>query len=156
MVASRLQLRAILFLAYASAISEAFIAFLPKTITITTRTFQINANKEDSSQDIISDFCKGTNEFWKTRVIEPVRNYVEVQPAESVVTSTSDAFTKLTAPPERPGIPRPVWLTILGSVPTGLLWYGYYKFSVEEELYQYEMEETGKVSGGKYDNTFPL
>ena len=90
-------------------------------------------------------------------MIEPVRNYVEVQPAESTVTATSDAFTKLTSPPEVPGIPRPVWLTILGSVPTALGWYGYYKFSVEEELYQYEMQETGKVSGcGGYGTLFPF
>ena len=81
----------------------------------------------------------------KNLVIEPVRNYVETQPAESVVTSTSNPLTKLTAPPEVPGVPRPVWLTILGSVPTALGWYGYYKFSVEEELYQYEMQQEGRV-----------
>ena len=84
----------------------------------------------------------------KTLVIEPVRNYVETQPAESVVTSTSNPLAKLTAPPEVPGVPRPVWLTILGSVPTALGWYGYYKFSVEEELYQYEMQQEGRV---RYD-----
>jgi hypothetical protein len=93
----------------------------------------------------------------KNLVIEPVRNYVETQPAESVVTSTSNPLTKLTAPPEVPGIPRPVWLTILGSVPTALGWYGYYKFSVEEELYQYEMEKEGRVSGcGGYGTLFPF
>ena len=137
-----------------------------KTININNRSSAIHSpqtfihcatKKNDSSEDIISDFCQGTNEFWKGLVIEPVRNYVEVQPAESTVTATSDAFTKLTSPPEVPGIPRPVWLTILGSVPTALGWYGYYKFSVEEELYQYEMQETGKVSGcGGYGTLFPF
>eukprot|EP00956_Cyclotella_meneghiniana_P014370 scaffold21503_cov56-Cyclotella_meneghiniana.AAC.1 len=86
-----------------------------------------------------------------------IRNYVETQPAESVVTSTSNPLTKLTAPPEVPGVPRPVWLTILGSVPTALGWYGYYKFSVEEELYQYEMQQEGRVSGcGGYGTLFPF
>lgn len=71
--------------------------------------------------------------------MKPVRDFVEVRPAGSTVTSDSSFIDILTAPPEVPGISRPVWLTILGSVPTGLVWYGYYKFCVEEELYQYEV-----------------
>ncbi|KAL7476189.1 hypothetical protein ACHAW6_002068 [Cyclotella cf. meneghiniana] len=113
--------------------------------------------RNTDNKDKISDFCQGTNEFWKDLVIEPVRNYVETQPAESAVTSTTYPFVKLIAPPEVPGIPRPVWLTILGSVPTALGWYGYYKFCIEEELYQYEMQEHGKVSGcGGYGTLFPF
>ncbi|KAL7502108.1 hypothetical protein ACHAXN_000181 [Cyclotella atomus] len=113
--------------------------------------------KGSDDKDVISDFCQGTNEFWKNLVIESVRNYLETQPAQSVVTSTSNPFEKLTAPPEIPGIPRPVWLTILGSVPTALGWYGYYKFSVEEELYQYEMQQEGRVTGcGGYGTLFPF
>ena len=161
----RVVISVFLLLCVPLSLSDAFTITTPtvglaKTHAININTFQttqFNAKKEDSSEDLISDFCQGTNEFWKALVIEPVRNYVEVQPAESVVSATSDALTKLTAPPERPGIPRPVWLTILGSVPTGLVWYGYYKFSVEEELYQYEMQETGKVSGaGGYGTLFPF
>merc|ERR1719401_2150449 len=105
----------------------------------------------------MSDFCRSTNEFWKSLVIQPVRDYVEVRPAESSVTAASDALAKLTAPPEVPGIPRPVWLTILGSVPTGLVYYGYYKFSIEEELFQYELQTSNKVSGcGGYGTLFPF
>ena len=88
------------------------------------------------NEKAINDFCIGTNEFWKSLVIKPVRDYVEIRPAG---TSGSDIVSKLIAPPEVPGIPRPVWFTILGSLPTALGWYGYYKFSVEEELYQYEL-----------------
>ncbi|KAL7549092.1 hypothetical protein ACHAWF_012364 [Thalassiosira exigua] len=140
------------------ATPEGFTATAPLSKVKNFRAFQSQIHaKESSTEDAISDFCQGTNEFWKNLVIEPVRNYVDVQPAESAVTSTSDALTKLTAPPEVPGVPRPVWLTILGSVPTGLMWYGYYKFSVEEELYQYEMRETGRVSGaGGYGTLFPF
>lgn len=93
--------------------------------------------KKDGSDNFISDFCIGTNTFWKKLVIKPVRDYVDARPAE--LTAESSPIQTLTSPPEIPGIPRPVWLTILGSVPTGLVWYGYYKFSVEEELYQYEV-----------------
>lgn len=58
-----------------------------------------------------------------------------------------------------PGLSRPVWFTILGSVPTALGWYGYYKFSVEEELYQHELQTNpnGHVSGcGGYGTLFPF
>ena len=107
-----------------------------------------------NSDDLVNDFCRGTNEFWKRLVIQPVRDYVEIQPSG---TADRDAFSKLIAPPEVPGIPRPVWLTILGSVPTALGWYGYYKFSVEEELYQYELKEEGRVTGcGGYGTLFPF
>lgn len=90
----------------------------------------------------------------KKLVIQPVRDYVKIQPAG---TASKDPFDKLIAPPEVPGIPRPVWLTILGSVPTALGWYGYYKFSVEEELYQHELQTTNRVSGcGGYGTLFPF
>jgi hypothetical protein len=97
----------------------------------------------------------GTNEFWKGLVIEPVRKYVEIRPAGE--NSPRDILSKLVAPPEVPGLSRPVWFTILGSVPTALGWYGYYKFSVEEELYQHEHQTSGKVSGcGGYGTLFPF
>ena len=110
---------------------------------------------KDGDDNFISDFCIGTNTFWKGLVMKPVRDLVEVRPA--TITPDSPIIDKLTSPPELPGIPRPVWLTILGSVPSGLLWYGYYKFSVEEELFQYELQQTGKVSGcGGYGTLFPF
>ena len=99
--------------------------------------FLAKKDGSDSSDDFISDFCIGTNTFWKKLVIKPVRDYVDARPAE--LTAESSPIDTLISRPEIPGIPRPVWLTILGSVPTGLVWYGYYKFSVEEELYQYEV-----------------
>ncbi len=109
------------------------------------------------SEEDISNFCKGTNEFWKGLVIEPVKNYVEIREGGS--DSPTDIFSKLVAPPEVPGLSRPVWFTILGSVPTALGWYGYYKFSVEEELYQHELQTNpnGHVSGcGGYGTLFPF
>ena len=108
----------------------------------------------DKNSDLVSDFCTGTNSFWRKLVIPPVLDYVEIQPAG---TAGKDPLSKLTAPPEVPGIPRPVWLTILGSVPTGLGWYGYYKFSVEEELFQYELQTENRVTGcGGFGTLLPF
>ena len=83
----------------------------------------------------------------------------------------------MTAAPETPGIPRPMWLT-MWRPSTGLIWYGWYKYSViisasqsrfasvtydahletaEEELFQYELETEGRVSGcGGFPTLFPF
>lgn len=103
-------------------------------------------NNNEAWEDLITDLCILINTVMKKTVIEPVREYVEIQPAG---TAGKDIMSKLTAPPEVPGIPRPVWLTMLGSIPTALGWYGYYKFSVEEELYQYELQQSTKDNNGK-------
>ena len=79
-------------------------------------------------EDAISDFCKGTNAFWKSLIIPVVRDYADVKPKGTA--DVDDFFSVVTAAPETPGIPRPVWLTIAASVPTGLIWYGWYKYSV--------------------------
>ena len=113
----------------------------------------------DKNADGIDRFCRGTNEFWKGLIIQPVKDYVAIstEPRTYDPKNPQDTFDKLIAPPELPGIPRPVWFTILGSVPTALGWYGYYKFSVEEELFQYEMQSGKKVTGcGGYGTLFPF
>ena len=116
------------------------------------RATALHANAID--EDAISDFCKGTNAFWKSLIIPVVRDYADVKPKG---TAGDDFLSVVTAAPEVPGIPRPVWLTIAASVPTGLIWYGWYKFSVEEELFQYELETEGRVSGcGGYGTLFPF
>ena len=113
-----------------------------------------STESDEKTAKLISDFCQGTNEFWKKLVILPVREYLEIRPAG---TAPSNPLAKLTAPPEVPGISRPVWLTILGSVPTALGWYGWYKYSVEEELFQYELQTEGKVTGcGGYGTLLPF
>ena len=85
----------------------------------------LHANAID--EDAISDFCKGTNAFWKSLIIPVVRDYADVKPKGTA--DVDDFFSVVTAAPETPGIPRPVWLTIAASVPTGLIWYGWYKYS---------------------------
>ena len=124
--------------------ARAFATNAPRTwpTRSTTRSTALHANAID--EDAISDFCKGTNAFWKSLIIPVVRDYADVKPKG---TAGDDFFSVVTAAPEVPGIPRPVWLTIAASVPTGLIWYGWYKYSVEEELFQYELETEGRVSG---------
>jgi len=125
-----------------------------RATTSKTKAKSESKSQTKKSDKLINDFCYGTNEFCKKLVIKPVRNYVEIREAG---TAGTDVISKLTAPPEIPGIPRPVWLTILGSVPTALGWYGYYKFSVEEELFQYELQQEGCVTGcGGYGTLFPF
>jgi hypothetical protein len=128
-------------------------SFLHPNLPTRVAASRVYSTKPETS-DFVNDFCQGTNEFWKGLVIQPVKDYVAIRPAGS---SGKDALSKLTAPPEIPGIPRPVWLTILGSVPTALGWYGYYKFSVEEELFQYELKNGKQVTGcGGYGTLFPF
>ena len=68
-----------------------------------------------------------------------------------------DFMELLTAPPTKPGIPRPLWLVCLASIPTGLLWYGYYKFAVEEELLALELESGKEPRGfGGYGTLGPF
>ena len=100
-------------------------AFAPRTRPAARATATaLHANAID--EDAISDFCKGTNAFWKQLIIPVVRDYADVKPKG---TAGDDFLSVVTAAPETPGIPRPVWLTIAASVPTGLIWYGWYKYS---------------------------
>jgi len=106
---------------------------LPRT-SATTTTFAKSKSSNDDTSDFVNYFCHGTNEFWKNLVIQPVKDYVEIQQADTI---SSDRFSKLIAPP--PGSTTRL-VDNLGSVPTGLGWYGYFKFSVEEELFQFELQ----------------
>jgi len=135
-------------------------------IADTTKKSSTNVGTSTSSTDnnnslidpqLVNDFCQFTNNFFSALVIPPIKSYTQIRPATSFSNSKADIVSKLTAPPEIPGIPRPVWLTILGSVPTGLIWYGYYKYSVEEELYQYELQNGDLVTGcGGYGTLLPF
>ena len=99
-----------------------------------------------SISPLVSDVLIKTNEFFRTATISPVRNFLTI-PSNPPPSSPLAPLEAALSPPTLPPIPRPTWLTISMSVPTGLLWYGYYKFSVEEELFQMELRQTGRVSG---------
>ena len=103
--------------------------------------------------DQVDIFCRWTNAAFRNLTISPVRNYLEMTPARN----NMSFIEKLISPPQSPGISRPVSLTIAASVPTLLGWYGYYKFCVEEELFQDELKREGRVSGcGGYGTLLPF
>jgi hypothetical protein len=90
------------------------------------------------------------NEFFKRPVPEFVKSYLTVQQQSSlpkIDTTATDFVTLAKAPPQSPGSPRPLWLVMAASIPTGLVWYGYYKFCVEEDLLQHELDN-GKMPRG--------
>jgi hypothetical protein len=106
-----------------------------------------------TKSDFVDIFCRGTNAFFRELTLSPVRDYVELEPARNNMGFLNIVKTS----PQYPGVARPVWLTIAASVPTFLLWYGYYKFSVEEELFQDELRRKGRVRGlGGYGTLLPF
>ena len=78
-----------------------------------------------------SDFCIGCNEFWRSLCIPPLQDFLETKPGG---TALSNPLSKVLAGPEYPGISRPLWLVMSASVATWFNWFGYYIFSVNEEL----------------------
>lgn len=121
--------------------------FIPSQTSTSTRTLsQRSAEKMEFGQIIEAEtsFNVKVNEFFKKPVPPAVLEYISLRKVDQV---KEDVFGKLTSPPGEPGVPRPLWLVILGSVPSGLLWYGYYKFAVEEELLEMEVRE-GKTPKG--------
>ena len=113
-----------------------------------------NINKDKSStEDIVDEFCQATNSFFKSLTIPSFRRYAELVDMKR----DQSFFDKVISPPQNPGLPRPVTFTIVASVPSLLGWYGWYKFCVEEELFQDELKRKGKVSGcGGYGTLLPF
>jgi hypothetical protein len=112
----------------------------------TSRDMRLPGNPRD---DIESDsYCQvRLNEFFKRPVPKPIRQALQVYREEEDPEQDFEIVSLLTAAPSIPGAPRPLWVVILGSLTTGLLWYGYYKFAVEEELLQLEID-SGKEPRG--------
>lgn len=75
------------------------------------------------------------NEFFKKSVPKPLSEALSIFIETDENMLDDDIVTLMTAAPGSPGVPRPLWLVLLASLPTGLLWYGYYKFagSLSEE-----------------------
>jgi hypothetical protein len=82
--------------------------------------------------DFVDASCRWLNNAMEQTVVPPLRKYTQVRQSGE---PQGDFWSTVTSPPQVPGLSRPVWLTIAASVPTALGWYGWYKFSVEEELF---------------------
>ena len=87
--------------------------------------------RSDQFLQHISDFCIGCNEFWRSLCIPPLQDFLETKPGG---TALSNPLSKVLAGPEYPGISRPLWLVMSASFATWFNWFGYYIFSVNEEL----------------------
>jgi len=99
------------------------------------------------------------NEFFKEPVPAPLKEAFSIfrEETNEDKLDLEDVVTLLTAAPGSPGVPRPLWLVMLVSLPTGLLWYGYYKFVVEEELLQMELDSGKEPRGfGGYGTLGPF
>ena len=103
----------------------------------------------------VDRFCRGTNQLFRSTVFPAVREAVDIREADD--DSARTYLEKALSPPTLPGRSRPASLVILASVPTALVWYGFYKFSIEEELFHDELQRDGVVSGcGGYGTLFPF
>jgi hypothetical protein len=112
-------------------------------------------NNKKQKVPIEESFNVRMNEFFKAPVPEPIRRALTVQKQSDV--NLEDVVALATAAPGSPGIPRPLWLVVLASVPTGLLWYGYYKFAVEEELMRHDLAAGVRPRGfGGYGTLGPF
>lgn len=100
---------------------------------------EVLAKAANDQIDSTPAFAVQVNEFFRRPVPSFIREYLENASLEETATVPS-TWETIVSPPTVPGVPRPLWIVILASVPTGLVWYGYYKFCVEEELLQTELE----------------
>jgi hypothetical protein len=129
---------------------------IPVIGTGTSLFAESNPRKQKSSLNV------DLNKFFKDPVPQSIAQTVEVssQAAQRVIDgdgSSVSVVDYITAPPGSPGVPRPLWLVVLASIPTGLLWYGYYKFAVEEELLQIELDQgKGPRGFGGYGTLGPF
>ena len=88
------------------------------------------------------------NEFFRNPVPAPLRQSISIfYENDANDLDPEDFITIMTAAPSYPGFPRPLWAVLMASLPTGLLWYAYYKFAVEEELLHIEIKQ-GKEPRG--------
>lgn len=88
------------------------------------------------------------NEFFKKPVPAPFRESMSIfYEKDGYDLDPEDFITMMTAAPSSPGFPRPLWAVLMASIPTGLFWYAYYKFAVEEELLDTEIKQGREPRG---------
>ena len=105
--------------------------------------------KERSSQNSLNVLeNEQLNDFFRDPLPESVKEYIVLKKIDKKeYENDKDLVETIIAGPESPGVPRSLSTVILASIPTGLVWYGYYKFCIEEELFYIE-KQAGKDSRG--------
>jgi hypothetical protein len=76
--------------------------------------------------DYVDKFCRFMNAAVEQTVFGPVRQYLQLRPAQP----QGGFWETIKSPPELPGLSRPLGLVLQASVPSLLFWYLYYLFSV--------------------------
>jgi len=134
----------------------AYLLVLPSSEALTAKSQAAYAPPSSLYAD---SFPVRLNEFFKGPVPAPLKEAFSIfrEETNEDKLDMEDVVTLLTAAPGSPGVPRPLWLVMLASLPTGLLWYGYYKFVVEEEMLQMELEAGKEPRGfGGYGTLGPF
>lgn len=117
----------------------------------------LSFSKDGNNSNMDSDDSPtvAINDFFKDPLPESILKYIalkrEDESDDDILGDNINILSMVTSSPRIPGLPRPLWLVILASLPTGLVWYGYYKFCIEEELLQMELDagkRTPKGLGG--------
>ena len=129
------------------------------TPTLQKRAEQVQASRRNPGilTEPVDKFCRSVNSGFAKTVFPNIRERVDIREADGVETQSRTYIQKALSPPELPGMSRPTSMVILASVPTALGWYGFYKFSVEEELFYDEITRDGYASGcGGYGTLFPF
>lgn len=94
-------------------------------------------------------FITRDNSFIPHHTLSPQRPCSTIKPikvsrSRLIVRNSTSSFTEdFFAGPSTPPRPRPLYKVMLYSITTNLLWYGYYKYCIEEEL----LKKTGSGPG---------
>ena len=113
---------------------------------------QRRSSVNDESQFQPRSFSVQVNDFFKGPVPRPIRRAISLYYEKDNLQENLDAVYLLTAAPSVPGSPRPLWLVMLF-----LPWYAYYRFAVEEELLQMELDRGKEPRGfGGYGTVGPF
>ena len=114
--------------------------------------FQRRSSVNDESQLQSRSFSVQVNDFFKGPVPRPIRRAISLYYEKDNLQENLDAVYLLTAAPTVPGSPRPLWLVMVC-----LPWYAYYRFAVEEELLQMELDRGKEPRGfGGYGTVGPF
>ena len=141
----------------ATPFALAFVPLTPPSVRLFPSDITALASQSNRNDDNKDYLNVQINEFFKKPVPPFIKNYLAVKQELPPVQQDFDLFEIASAPPRDPGVPRPLWSVILASLPTGLVWYGYYKFCVEEELLEMELAANQKPRGfGGYGTLGPF
>ena len=125
----------------------------PSSKATDVRTTPTTPTQPAPPADAADAAFRAVHDAMRATVLPPIREFLDVGPQKEL-----GGFKEVvTAKPQVPGVPRPAMLTVLASAPTLLGWYGFYKYSIEEELYQYEISQGNRATGfGGYGTLLPF